>query len=494
MKRRRPLRPLLVAVAVPLAILISLAAWAVASPVGSSPDDDFHLASIWCGAGERPGICEMTDEDTTRLVPTALTTADCYAYDPTQSAACWNPDGGGMRETSRVDTGPVYPPVFYATMSLFVGPDIAAAVVTMRMVNVALCVALVTTTFWLLPRRLRPALVLSSIATAVPLGVFVYASTNPSSWALMSASVVWISVYGATQTTGRRMWGLAAIAAVAAVIGGGARADAGIFAIFGAALGLLLGLRHLRMAIVPLGAAMVIAATGLFFYASAGQSGYLASGLRNENPPLSRMQLLQNAFDVPELWSGALGGSGLGWLDTVMPAAVGFIGTAVAGAIVVVGLRRVSARRVIAVAAAFAALWAVPFILLMQSRAIVGTEVQPRYILPLIVIALGVASVSVDAESLWTRPRRTIIALAVTVSFALSIYTNVRRYTSGIDGGGLNPANGAEWWWTNAPSPTLLIVVGTVAFAVAVGLLAWLQPLDSRSSAPTEALSTAIKT
>ena len=36
---------------VPLLAILALACWALASPVGSSPDDNFHLASIWCAGG-----------------------------------------------------------------------------------------------------------------------------------------------------------------------------------------------------------------------------------------------------------------------------------------------------------------------------------------------------------------------------------------------------------------------------------------------------------
>ena len=34
-----------------LAAFAALAGWSLASPAGSSPDDDYHLASIWCAQG-----------------------------------------------------------------------------------------------------------------------------------------------------------------------------------------------------------------------------------------------------------------------------------------------------------------------------------------------------------------------------------------------------------------------------------------------------------
>ena len=41
----------------PLAFFVTCAGWALASPVGAAPDDDYHLASIWCAQGEREGVC-----------------------------------------------------------------------------------------------------------------------------------------------------------------------------------------------------------------------------------------------------------------------------------------------------------------------------------------------------------------------------------------------------------------------------------------------------
>ena len=42
-------------VALPLALLVVFGSWAVTSPVGASPDDDYHLSSIWCAGGEQSG-------------------------------------------------------------------------------------------------------------------------------------------------------------------------------------------------------------------------------------------------------------------------------------------------------------------------------------------------------------------------------------------------------------------------------------------------------
>ncbi|MCJ1708967.1 MULTISPECIES: DUF2142 domain-containing protein [unclassified Microbacterium] len=467
---------------IPLLMLVALWSWSLASPVGSSPDDDFHLPSIWCGLGDRADLCEDSGNPSTKLVPTPLATTNCYAFLANDSGECWNPDTPGLFEADRVNTGPLYPPVFYGAMGVFASPDVEASVVAMRFANSLIAVGLITVAFWALPRRLRPALILSVIASAIPLGIFVYASTNPSSWALLAAATVWIGVFGATQTTGRRRLLLALLAVIGTVMGAGARADAGAFAIFGAGVGLLLGVRSLKRSLVPLLTFLVVGAIGVGFYLSAGQSGSLVSGLPSDNPPLTRSQLIDNAMNVPNLWTGALGGWGLGWLDTPMPSVVSVCATVVASAVLFIGIRRPNWREASALLVTLAALWAVPFILLAQSRAVVGTQVQPRYILPLIVILLGVASVGAATERQWTRFRRLSAAVALAVAFAFAIYTNVRRYTTGLDGTALDPGTFAEWWWPVGPTPMVVITIGTVAFSLALAALALL-PLAHASDA-----------
>ena len=199
------LRRLLLAIGIPLLAFVSLAAWSLSSPVAASPDDDFHLASVWCGLGEREGLCESPGEDTfERLIPTPLTTATCFAFHPEVSGSCWVSDEPGMTLVERANADGLYPRVFYATMSVFAGPDIPASVMLMRLFNAAFAVGLLTAVFYALPRWMRPALLVSVVATSVPVGLFVLSSTNPSSWAVLSGATVWITLYGATQTTGRR--------------------------------------------------------------------------------------------------------------------------------------------------------------------------------------------------------------------------------------------------------------------------------------------------
>ncbi|WP_345801871.1 DUF2142 domain-containing protein [Microbacterium sp. AZCO] len=485
---------LALAIAIPVLAFLSLASWAFASPVGASPDDDFHLASIWCGLGERPGLCEDPgDGSEARRIPTAVVSATCYVFKPEASADCWNPGVAGLSRVARANVDGLYPPVFYATMSVFASDDIPTSVLAMRLFNSAFAVGLLTAVFFALPRWTRPALVLSVLATCMPLGLFILASVNPSSWAILSGAVVWIAMYGVTQTSGRRRVVLAALTVFGALIGAGARADAAVYAVFAVGLALILGLRARRDALIPGLIAVGVVVLSALFYLSASQSGAVLSGLTDENPPLTSGQVIANALGVPTLWFGALGGWALGWLDTGMPATVNVLAVLVFCGALFVGVRRVHLRRGIAVALTVIALWAVPFVLLYQSHALVGAQVQPRYILPLMVIAVGVASLRRDAESSWNGGRLIFGGAALAVAFTIALHTDIQRYTTGTDELHLDPGGAdAEWWWGAGPSSLVVWVGGSLAFAGIFVLLALLLPRQEREPSPAALLVPAV--
>ncbi|MFI8594517.1 DUF2142 domain-containing protein [Microbacterium sp. NPDC078428] len=458
---------------VPPALLFGvILAWALSSPVGSSPDDDFHLASIWCAQGEREGLCEGTNSDASREVPSAISSARCYTYLVDQSGACVDL-GEGLQRTERVDATGVYPPVFYAFFSAFSTPDVATSVLVMRAINGLIAVALVTTTFWLLPQRLRTAFAVSLAASLVPLGLFLLGSTNPSSWALLSAATLWVTLTASYGSSPRRRWALLGVSLVAATMGAGARADAAAFAVFAVMLAAILGWRRGVRWLAPAATSLVIVVISLLFYLGADQSASVVNGLQNEDPPLTAAQHVSNLLELPSLWVGAIGGWGLGWLDTPMPSVVWVSTTVVMGAAVFLAIRGLRLRRGLATAFAGAALVVVPFVLLAQTNAVVGLQVQPRYILPLLIILLGVSAATARSSEWWAGGRAYLAAALLTVATAVSLHINIRRYTTGLEDAAVDPGADAEWWWSGVASPLTVWIIGSVCAATLLIFLAW---------------------
>src|SRR5690554_4026832 len=206
--------------------------------MGSSPDDDFHLVSIWCADGADSEYCDLGPTVGERVVPEALVDASCYSFKPEVSGECQEAvdfDPASTVTTERVNAFGGYPPVYYAVMNQLVGDDIQASVVTMRLVNSALFVALATGLFALLPVRRRPTLVWGWLITTVPLGLFVLSSNNPSSWAIMGVGFSWIALLGYFESSGWRKAALGALFVLTAVMAAGSRGDAALYTVLGIA-------------------------------------------------------------------------------------------------------------------------------------------------------------------------------------------------------------------------------------------------------------------
>lgn len=467
-------------VLVPALACLALTAWALSNPVGASPDEDYHLSSIWCGQGIESGVCEKARASDERMVDEFLPQAPlCFQFQPQMSAACQAPLFVNRSErlipTDRGNFSGDYPPGFYFVMHSFIGDDISRSVVLMRAFNAALFVGLVTALYWLLPRGRRAMAVLGTVVALVPLGVSIIPSINPSSWAVTSSALVFPAVVGFFETSGRRRLALAALAGAATLMAASARADAAVYAALAAVLAVVLtsARRSKDWRLVPF--PLLLVAVCLASYLSSGQTAAATAGFdaavgsdgHSAAVPDSGLLIGQNLLNVPELWAGSFGFGpwGLGWLDTRMPAVVWVVNLAIFGAVLFVGLRQLSPRKTAAVLLTLGGAWALPTLVLVQSSAVVGTEVQPRYLLPLLVLLAHVALFRVDPDrGDLTRPQLTLLAVGLTATNATALHFNIRRYVTGTDVFAPNLDAGREWWWGFALSPMQVWLLGSVAF------------------------------
>jgi hypothetical protein len=113
----------------------------------------------------------------------------------------------------------------------------------------------------------------------------------------------------------------------------------------------------------------------------------------------------------------------------------------------------------------------IPTIVLVQSQAQVGSQVQPRYILPLLILLAQVALFRREPSrgELSALQLRLVVA-ALSVTAAISLHFNMRRYVTGSDVAGWNLDNGREWWWAIPATPMTVWVLGSLAFAAALFL------------------------
>lgn len=480
----------------PVFALVALVAWSLASPMGAGPDDDFHLASTWCANAANTSACLPGSEDDQRILPEAINEAACYASKPEVSAACqeqeFSLDPTPTVDTARGNFKGAYPPVYYAFMSVFVGPDILASVVIMRVVNALLFVGITVALYLLLPVVRRPALIWGWVITTMPLGIFLIPSNNPSSWAVMGVGSAFFALLGWFEAEGRRRFALGALYAASVVMAAGARGDAALYAVVATGIVLVLTVARTRAfwlnAILPF--AMILVAAG--FYLSSGQvtsgtsgfSGGTGSGGStgggtaggapdSPDAPLSGFGLIAyNLLNIPKLWAGAFGDWGLGWLDTSMPAVVIFGSVAVFVAIGFGGLSRMSPRKWIVVPGLALLLWLLPTYVLVRGGDEVGESVQPRYILPLIVLLGGLLMLTRGAQRIdFTRAQLVLVGGTLAVIHFVALHMNIRRYVTGTDAPGPSLDAGAEWWWDIAISPNAVWILGSLAYAGLIAVL-----------------------
>lgn len=461
----------------PILLVLALAAWALSSPMGASPDDDFHLASIWCGLGDRGSLCEPGTTADQRTVPEDLTDASiCYQMKPDVSASCQEQEfSSRLSSTERGNFTGLYPPFYYGFMSVFASPSLEVSAIVMRIVDAVVFVGVTSVLYLLLPIRRRNNLLMMWAVSVVPLGMFIIASNNPSGWAILSAGSTWLALVGYFETDGPRRWWLGGLAVLTALMGAGSRADAAMYNLVAIAAVFVLTAERTKSFWLKMILPAVIAIGSVLLYFSTTQSQASVDGLSHDGPlqGISRgMLAIVNFFDTPNLWQGVFGGWGLGWLDTSTPALVSVGGVAVFGAIVFAGLRSVSWRKCVAVLGVFAVAWLLPAYLLVQSETFIGRLVQPRYVFPVLVLGAGVALFAVDRRWMgFTKVQLFVVGAFLALANSLALHSNIRRYVTGADVRDWNLNRSIEWWWNMPISPMVVWGIGTLAFAGVVILV-----------------------
>lgn len=475
----------------PVAAFVALLAWVFASPVGAGPDDDFHLVSTWCAGPTAAETCaDAPRGGDSHLVPQALARIACFAGHGEVSAECqetafdWNLET--VVESDRGNFRNAYPPVYYAVNGLFTSADVQTSALHMRVFTVVLFLAIILVLHRLLPLHLRPALVWGWLVSTVPLGLFLFGSNNPSAWAMIGVGSSWIALLGYFETTGRRRIGLGIVFALSVVLAAGSRGDAALYAGLGIALVLVYAFRARREFILAAILPVVMGLVALAFFLSARQTASGISGFSGNSSASGEIepetlaqgltggaQLAYNLLNAPFIWVGNFGEWGLGWLDTSMPAVVPLAVTAAFVGAGFLGMRRMTARKAIIVVAMFVVLWVLPVYVLQQGGDVVGEQVQPRYLLPLVVMLAGMLLLATPGRVLiMTATQRYVIATALTGANFVALQLNIRRYVTGVDDAGFNLDAGVEWWWELPISPMAVWIIGSLAFGVVAFLVA----------------------
>jgi len=488
----RSLRPRWAAVSFVVSLLAVGIAWALSSPVGSSPDDDFHLPSIWCAPTAPNDLCRdlgPSSRDGFRRVEVSASLGPdvaCYRYQMFESAGCQKLGSTDVIETTANDD--LYPGGYYFLMGAFAREGVAQSVVLMRLINFALCAALLVASALLAPARIRRSAAVALVVTSVPMTLFLYSSTNPSGVVIASTSAVWMMLHvllvPAERRTRAMQVGLLVVAAVLALT---SRSDAGVFLVIAAVAVAFSQPRERLKEIASHRVIMILMAASAVFIAMALISRFpdagIGIGMQKADYDRSLGEVFfYNFINLPLMWTGGLGGQGLGWLDTPIPHIVTFVAVPLVVVAIALGYRDASTGGRRSVAWTLGMLAVVPFYVMAIDRSLVGEIFQARYLLPLLPIAVMCAleSTRFSRGEVSLRSASTVAVVALSIAHAAALLANMRRYVTGVEVRVLDLDSNREWWWPWGPSANVVLLIGTVGFAVAAWQITrWLETRGS---------------
>lgn len=497
--RRRPTRSIALLGLSLVAFFVLLTAWSFASPVGSSPDDDFHLTSIWC-ANSNSELCRPGETADSRQVSSRLTAIYCFAHQPKVPADCQTQALNGVdsfQQTKRGNFQSEYPTGFYSVLSRFATDDVTSSVWNMRMFNIGIFISFLVGCLVVLRRTSQHLFLWMWIILASPLALFLVPSTNPSSWAVSGVGMGWVFLLTAVRETGWRRQ-LAVVAYLLSIcLVAAARADAAVFSALLAAFVIAMwwgSVSSRSLAAALAGATLAVAAFTVM--TTTQLTGATSSGLIDQDVTVqsqaSGLGLLGfNIIQLPEYFAGMFGLTGLGWTDTEMPAIVWVSGTVIAGAIGFLLLRSLSAQQKLFTAVFVAGICIIALYMFQTAHAHVGAIVQPRYLYPLVIAAFGIVWLKgvENSDSTPTRTQYRIVALTFFVSSSVALFVNISRYVQGQSNGfSLNldtqlPEIGS--WWFSSVSPNWTWLLGAVAGLIIISLVLKLNPQGPPSASNT---------
>lgn len=475
-------------------------AWATASPVGSSPDENFHLASIWCPHGLGFRCPTRLDPGTDRIeveVPIRITqAAHCYRFDLRISAGCTETIPAGSEWTHTLNRGE-YPDHYFNLMHYVVqasyAGDLFPAVVSVRMLNAIIAIILFGGVAYFLPPSGRRLFGLSFLPVSFPMLWSLVVSVNPSGWSIIGLCVAFFAMYAANR--GQTRFRILA-PVILALIGGwmaiASRTDAAAFLAAVAIVIVVMDWQEFRARPLLFACPAILLAMSIYPFASAVFGGYLAwlitSGAEAQPvlaitrqlvaseeglPPLPL--LVSNIMELPQYLLGFAIGD-LNWRDTPVPPLAWAPVLAATTGLVFFGLRRTNLRKTLCFLGLLAVYAGVPLLFFQLTGNLVGHFIQERYVAPLVPILMAVA--------LW-RPERggaprlampqiLPLYLGLVIAQAAILWVQIRRFTTGLYTPRffLSPTlNTDVEWWQGALSPFTTWFIGALGFALVALLL-----------------------
>ena len=372
-----------------------------------------------------------------------------------------------------------YGPSFYRTARFLVSDDPQDSVLRIRLFNAALATVLLVMALLVSYGPVRVALACGWLLGMVPLGLFYVPSTNPVSWTITGIGVLWAFVFTwltADHWNSLKAWIALTGAIVAILLVGPTRRDGWLSILITLAACLILTHRHRERSStrwwLVLGTLIVVTAwtsrpTATYTEGLLEGRGGVGpnSGGQGEDPLSSVATIVREVAAFPKAVLAVAGGnvrgetfSAIGLNDVHLPLLVP-LGMLIAALLLLKWAWMWHPRM-----KTLAFVWVLGALVTMvlSHKVLIAVEyaIQPRHLVPLLIVVLGISLITPPTERLSPRVG---IAAAVAISSAASaalIVTQARHAGSLLS----NVTGAPEWWWRDSIpwGPSTNVVFGTM--------------------------------
>ncbi len=468
-----------------IALIAPMVLWALASPLGSVPDEPSH--AIRAAAVVRGEISTAAWPENPSMasanVPAYVAhmhERTCYATRAEIPASCvakvsGDPDVIVTTGTSAGANSPVY----YAIVgwpTLLVSGDLA--LYSMRFVNAALCAGMLALAFMQASLLARSRwIVLATAGALTPMVIYLAGSINPNALEASSATALFVTLTAAFRDarTTRILWERSAIASLAVFLLVNTRSIALLWVLIALGAALALGRTHVVLPLFKRPASWVLlvfagiaSAAAFYWYATPQSTAPQSFDGTGTSAGTAFITVLLRTFDFTDGLVGIFG-----WLDTPSPTYSVIMWSAAIVAILVIALLWGARRARWLVVGLTGVLVLVPPI----TQAIVAPQIgfiwQGRYMLAVFMVLLIACGIALDDahDAFLTGRLKAVVMIALTalaVGHVWSFVWALRRYAVGAGGSVkvmlTNPSWQPPLGWVTL---TLLMSI-TVCFCVVV--------------------------
>jgi len=496
-----------------LLLFMTLAAWSMGSAVGSSPDEDYVLTSIWCAntpqlggiddparnapttATGRPIFAkgETCRRDLARYntvwVPWKVAESNCSLGSETVGASCQKTLTDQIISTDKVNVG-LYPNTYLKAMHSLVGQDVYKSTIYMRLLNSLISAVLIVFTLSL-NKNTSTDLSVALLSVIVPVGISLISSVNTSSWAVTGSAIFTLSLIAVDQRSLKSKHTIICLfsCTLGIWIGNASRYETKyqfllifIFVLLYKYLDYLFFLKVRK----KLALFIFLFIGAIFFFLIRQDDTFFVTNFF-DNQQKDKLALLSlNFLNLPLFITGFFGSWGLNSFDALLMQTVWLFATASFSLVICLSLRDSQKQNKVIGFASIAVLCAAILFYLQYFFVEIRDMVQPRYFFPLIIgFSLLIAG---NKKSEFSKSLIISIGFLATVANAIALRTVIRRYVTGQNvklSKSLNsPRN---WWWTDedsgttlwAPAPETVWLMGSLAFAMLFTLIIYERKLKS---------------